>query len=250
MSGLPAEADPSATAPIGLLSAVRRDAVGVGIATGAYGLSFGALAVTSGFSPLQAQVLSLALFSGASQFAAVGIVAAGGGAAAAIGTALLLGTRNGLYGLTLSGLLPLRRWSRLAAAQLTIDESTAMAVSRDEPGQRTLIGPAFWWTGASVFVFWNLATLIGAMAASQFDDPRVLGLDAAVPAAFLALLWPRLRDRTTRSVAAAAGVVALILTPVLSPGLPVLFSALIAVAVGLWPHHRGAAPSGPADGAT
>lgn len=249
MSGLPADAD-SAAPPHSLLTAVRRDALGVGIATGAYGLSFGALAVTSGFTPVQTQILSLALFSGASQFAAVGIVAAGGGAAAAIGTALLLGTRNGLYGLTLSSLLPLGRWSRLAAAQLTIDESTAMAVSRDEPDKRALISPAFWWTGIAVFVFWNLATLIGALAASQFDDPRVLGLDAAVPAAFLALLWPRLRDRTTRGVAAAAGVVALILTPLLSPGLPVLISALIAVAVGLWPSGSGADAQGPEDVAT
>jgi len=220
---------------------LRRDAIGVGLATGAYGLSFGALAVTSGFSPLQASVLSLALFSGASQFAAVGIVAAGGGAAAAIGTALLLGTRNGLYGLSLSGLLRLRGWRRALAAQLTIDESTAMAVSRDEPGQRPLIAPAFWWTGVSVFVCWNAATLIGALAARQFDDPQVLGLDAAVPAAFLALLWPRLSDRTTRAVAVAAGAVALGLTPVLSPGLPVLASALIAVLAGAWP-QRPATP--------
>jgi predicted branched-subunit amino acid permease len=167
---------------------ITSNAVGIGVATGAYGLSFGAIAVASGLSVGQTQVLSLAMFTGASQFALVGVLGAGGGAVAAILTAWLLGARNGLYALSLAPLLRVRGLRRLAAAQLTIDESTAMALAHPEPAAAAR--HAFWTTGLSVYVLWNLGTIIGAAGASAIDDPATLGLDAAIPAGFIALLWP------------------------------------------------------------
>jgi predicted branched-subunit amino acid permease len=202
--------------------AVLRDALGVGLATGAYGLSFGATAVAAGLSPLQAAVLSLLMFTGASQFALVGVPASGGGAPVAAATAALLGARNALYGLRLAPLLRVRGARRLAAAQLVIDESAAMAVAREDDGQARL---AFWATGLAVFALWNLATLAGALGTGAVADPRALGLDAAAPAAFLALLAPRLRERAVRAPAAGAAVLALALTPLVPAGVPILVVA-------------------------
>lgn len=199
------------------MSPVVRNALGIGLATGAYGLSFGALAVAAGLSVVQACTLSALMFTGASQFAFVGLV--GGGAAAAVATALLLGARNALYGLRLS---PLLRARRALAAHLVIDESAAMAIGRD-----ARLG--FFATGAAVFVCWNLATLIGALAGHSLSDPRTLGLDAAAPAAFLALLAPRVQmgGRRTALLAAAAALVAV---PFVPAGVPVLIAALTAMA--------------------
>ena len=205
---------------------VLRDAAAVGVATGAYGLSFGALSAGAGMSLAQTAALSLLMFTGASQFALVGILGAGGGAATAAATAILLGTRNAFYGLRLAGLLRVRGVRRLLAAQLVIDESSAMAVARDEPELARL---AFWATGAACFVLWNLATLVGALGARELASPESLGLDAAAPAAFIALLAPRLRGRTAWTVAASAAGAAVLLTPLLPAGLPVLVAALAAV---------------------
>jgi predicted branched-subunit amino acid permease len=214
---------------------ILRDAVGVGLAVGAYGLSFGAIATSAGLSVLQACALSLLLFSGGSQFAYVGAVASGSGPVAAVLTAVLLGTRNSLYGLRLAPLLKLHGLKRLAGAQLTIDESAAMAVAQDTPERSRL---AFWSTGLSVFVFWNLATLIGAVGAQSLSSPESLGLDAAVGAAFLALVAPRLRESGAGTVFTVAALVALGLTPFLGYGLPVLLAAVAAVAAG-WRVTRG-----------
>ena len=208
---------------------IIRDAVGVGLAVGAYGLSFGALATAAGLSVLQACALSLLLFSGGSQFAYIGAIASGGGPIAAVVSAVLLGSRNSLYGLRLAPLLRVRGARRLAAAQLTIDESAAMAVAQDTPPRSRL---AFWATGTSVFVFWNLATLAGAVGAQSISDPKVLGLDAAVGAAFLALVAPRLREAGAPTVFVVGALVALGLSPVLGYGLPVLLAAVAAVTVG------------------
>lgn len=209
---------------------VVRDGLGIGVATGAYALSFGAIATASGLSTLQAVALSTLMFTGASQFAFVGVLGAGGGALAAAATATLLGSRNAFYGLRLASLLRVRGTRRLLTAQLVIDESTAMAIAR--PDERTARA-AFWATGCAIFVFWNLGTLIGALGAEALNDPRVLGLDAAAPAAFLALLAPQLRDRQTRVLAVAAVVLALLITPVLPAGLPILVVAAVTVLVGL-----------------
>ena len=207
---------------------VLRNATGVGVATGAYGLSFGALSAGAGLSLPQTVALSLLMFSGASQFALVGIVGAGGGAATAAGTAVLLGTRNAFYGLRLASLLRARGARRLLAAQLVIDESTAMAVVQDDPALGRL---AFWSTGAAVFALWNLATIAGAIGAAVLASPQTLGLDAAAPAAFLALLAPRLRDGEAWAIALAAGLAAIVLTPLLPAGMSVLAAGLAAVAV-------------------
>lgn len=213
-----------------LSAAARRQAVSVSVATGLYGVSFGALSVAAGLSVPQTMVLSLLLFSGGSQFAFIGVVGAGGAAGAAVASAALLGARNGLYGAQLTPLLDLPwRW-RLPAAQLTIDESTAVATAQPT---RATARVGFWWTGVGVYVLWNLLTLVGALAGDRLGDPRDYGLDAAAAAAFLALVWPRLAGRVAQLVAAAAVVVALVTTPLLPAGVPVLLAALVAVVVGL-----------------
>ncbi|HET7327687.1 MAG TPA: AzlC family ABC transporter permease [Nocardioidaceae bacterium] len=216
---------------------ILRDALAVGVATGAYGISFGAIAVASGLTVLQACALSALVFTGASQFAFVGVVAAGGAPLAGTATALLLGSRNTLYGLRLTSLLGLRSAGRVLGSQLVIDESTAMAVNRLDREQARL---GFFATGLSVFVLWNLATVAGALGGQALGDPRDFGLDAAVGAAFLALLWPRLSTSLNRRIAAAATVVAVALVPAVPAGVPVLAAAGTAVlgAVGTVPWRR------------
>lgn len=210
--------------------AVLRDALGIGIATGAIGVSFGAIATAAGLTLFQACALSLLMFTGASQFALAGVLGAGGSALAAIATATMLGARNALYGLRLATLLRPNGARRLATAQLIIDESTAMAVVRDDPRSGRL---GFYSTGLAVFVLWNLGTALGAVGAQALDDPGVLGLDAAGPAAFLALLAPRLRSREPLAIAAASAVVALLAVPHAPVGVPVLLAAIPAVIAGL-----------------
>ncbi len=214
------------------------EALAVGVATGAYGISFGAISVTSGLDVWQTCALSLLVFTGASQFALVGVLASGGTPAAAAGTALLLGVRNGLYGLRLAPLLAWRGARRAAGAHLLIDESTAMAVNRETTAEARL---GFVATGLSVFALWNLATLGGALAGERLGDPRTYGLDAAVGGAFLALLWPRLSGGLARGVAVLAAAVALGLVPLVTPGLPVLAAASVAL-LGLLP-PRTSCPS-------
>lgn len=203
-------------------SAVLRNAVGIGVAVGAYGLSFGAIAAAAGLSVLQACATSLLLFTGASQFALVGVLGAGGSAVAGLLSALLLGTRNTLYAVRLADLLRLSGARRVLAAQLTIDETTAMATAAPPGLERT----AFWATGASVYVLWNLGTLLGALGAARLGDPRTFGLDAAVPAAFLALLAPRLRERQGLLIGLAGALLALAAIPLVRPGVPVLIAGL------------------------
>jgi len=211
---------------------VLRQCLSVGVATGAYGLSFGALSVAAGLDLWQTMALSALLFSGASQFAVVGIVAAGGSGAAAVTTSSLLGLRNGLYGLQMSRLLGVRGLRRVPAAHLTIDESTAVAIAQPERAAQRL---GFWGTGLSVFVLWNLTTLLGALVGNALGDPKRFGLDAAAPAAFCALLWPRLKSPDARAVAVVAAVIALVVAPHAPAGIPVLVAALAAIVAGLLP---------------
>jgi 4-azaleucine resistance transporter AzlC len=200
-----------------------RDAVAIGAATGAYAVSFGVLAVAAGLSVAQACAMSLLVFTGASQFAVVGVLGAGGGILAALAPALLLAARNGLYGLALVPVLRGRRASRALQAQLVIDESTAMARAQEDPG---LAHSAFLLTGLSVFVFWNLGTLIGAVVGGGLGDPRDYGLDAMFPAAFLALLAPQLRRPGAPTAAVAGGLIAVALLPLAPAGVPVLAATL------------------------
>ena len=213
-------------------NAIARDALGIGVATGAYALSFGAISVTAGLSIVQACALSLLMFTGASQFAFVGVIASGGSPWAGAATAALLGSRNSLYGLRLSSILQAVGWRRFAAAHLVIDESTAMATARDDPAAGRF---AFYATGLMVFGLWNLGTLVGALATHALPDPKVLGFDAAPPAAFLALLAPRLRSREPVAIAMAAALVALVTLPFVPAGVPLLIVAILVVAFGVRP---------------
>ncbi|WP_062517888.1 AzlC family ABC transporter permease [Demequina gelatinilytica] len=219
------------------LDATRQQALSVSLATGAYGLSFGALSVAAGLDVWQTCALSLLVFSGGSQFAFIGVIGAGGNPFSAVATSTFLGLRNGFYGVGLAPVLrPMHGWRRAAAAQVTIDESTAVALAQpaeDPDARRT----GFWWTGAGVFVAWNAITLLGALLGSRIGDPRDWGLDAAAAAAFLALVWPRLAHRRAQAVAAASSVLALALTPVVPAGLPVLAAATVAIVAG-WGHPR------------
>ena len=208
---------------------VRRDAAGIGVAVAAYGLSFGAAGTAAGLSVPQTAALSLLTFTGASQFALVGVLGAGGAVVSALATAWLLGVRNLFYAVRLGPLLPATEPRRSLAAQLVIDETTAMATAGADPvvGRR-----AFWATGVAVYTCWNLSTLAGALLAAAVPDPRTYGLDAAFPAAFLALLAPRLREPAGRVSALVGGAVALLLAPFTPPGVPVL-AAVVGVLPGL-----------------
>lgn len=209
---------------------VIADSLGVSAAVGLYGVSFGAIATASGLSIWQACSLSLFVFTGASQFAFVGVVAAGGSALTGALTAVLLGSRNMFYGIALAPRLQLSRRARVASAHLVIDESTAMAITRTTL-RHTRLG--FFWTGLGVFTLWNLATLIGAVAGEALGDPRTYGLDAAVGAAFLGLLWPRLTSWHARFIALAGAAVATGVIPVTAAGAPIIIGGAVAVALGL-----------------
>lgn len=202
------------------------EAATIGLTTGAYGISFGALSVTSGLTVWQTVALSSLMFTGASQFAMISVLAGGGSAIAAVASSALLGLRNLFYGLRIRQILQPGQLLAVPAAQLTIDESTAMALAHyGRPAPRPAL--AFWSTGAAVFVLWNLGTLTGALGADSIGDPTRWGLDAAVPAAFLALLWPQITSNRLVAVAVISAVVGVALTPVLSVGLPVLCAALV-----------------------
>jgi predicted branched-subunit amino acid permease len=205
--------------------------LGIGLATGLYGISFGALAITAGLNIWQAMLLSLLMFSGGSQFAFIGVLATGGSAAlgAAIASAWLLGVRNGFYAVRMAPILAKVGLKKLIPAMITIDESTLVSISQDAlPAQRK----GFWLTGGFVYLFWNLATLLGAFLGSSIGDVSKFGLDAAAAAAFVALIWSRLDTRSARLVALVAIVLAVALTPVLPAGIPVLVAGLSAVFIG------------------
>ena len=203
----------------------------VSFTVGLYGIAFGAAGIAAGFSLLQTCLLSLLTFSGASQFAVVGVLGSGGTAISGIATASLLGIRNSLYGLRLSPILKLRGWKKIVGAQVTIDESTGVALGQSDLGEESM-RHGVWLTGLGVYLFWNLFTLAGALGAQAMGNPAAWGLDAAVPAAFLGLVWPRLLGNFERALAASAMFLALALTPFVAAGLPIIATALLAVAFG------------------
>ena len=210
---------------------IIRSAVFVGLAVSVYGVAFGALGITAGLSVAQTCALSILMFTGASQLAFVGVISAGGSPATAIATAWLLGVRNAMYAVRMSILLRPRGLRRLLAAQLTIDESTALAIGQDESiedGRASRLG--FWAGGISVFVLWNLATVLGAVATQAIGDPRAFGLDTAIAAGLAGLLGPRIRDRETGAVATIAAAFALVLALFVPAGVPVLASSVVAFA--------------------
>lgn len=211
--------------------AVIRDSLSISIAVGTYGAAFGVASVAAGLSIAQTCALSLLLFSGASQFAVAGVLGAGGSALSAIAASGLLALRNGFYGARMAPLLEVSGIKRLLASQITIDESTAVALAHEKTSTADA-RKGFWLTGGGIYFFWNLATLLGALGANALGDPAQWGLDATIPAAFLGLLWPRLQSNIARIVAIASVALALALTPLLSPGLPIIACVLIPVIAG------------------
>ncbi len=167
--------------------------------------------------------------TGASQFAFIGVLAAGGGALAALGPAVMLAVRNAAYGLSLAPILHGRLRHRAGLSQFVIDETTAMARSHDEP---TAARYAFLATGISVWLCWNAGTLIGALLGGGLGDPRALGLDAMFPAAFLALLAPQLRRPGAPVAAIVGAMVAVAMVPFTPAGVPVI-AALVGVVPGV-----------------
>ena len=200
----------------------------VSIAVGAYGTAFGAAAVAAGFTVLQASLLSLLTFTGASQFAVIGVLGAGGTALTGIATASLLGFRNAIYSMIAKPILKVHGVKKIIATQITIDESIAVSTAEEVRGPEAM-KHGFWLTGIGVFVFWNLFTLAGALGAQAIGDPAAWGLDAAVPAAFLGLVWPRLKSNDDYVLAISAAALALALTPIVAAGLPIIATALLAV---------------------
>ncbi len=203
----------------------------VSFTVGLYGIAFGAAGIAAGFSLIQTCALSLLTFSGASQFAVVGVLGAGGSAISGIATASLLGIRNALYGMRMAPLLKIRGWKRIVGAQVTIDESTGVALGQSKLGEPAM-RQGFWLTGIGVYIFWNIFTVVGALGAQAMGDPAAWGLDAAVPAAFLGLVWPRLTNGRERALAVAAMALSLGLTPFVAAGVPIISTALLAVAFG------------------
>ncbi|MFF0945301.1 AzlC family ABC transporter permease [Kocuria sp. CPCC 205300] len=218
-----------------------RIGLSLSVATGLYGISFGALSVAAGLSFWQTVALSSLMFTGGSQFAFIGVVSGGGAGASALGAATLLGVRNAVYGMSMNALVRPRGWLRLLAAHVTIDESNAAASSQSHPVEERR---GFWVAGVGVFLLWNLFTVLGALLGNTLGDPARWGLDGAAVAAFLGLLWPRLTAREPVAVAVVCALVTALTIPVLPPGLPILVAAVVAALLGR--SRGGGAPAGAA----
>jgi 4-azaleucine resistance transporter AzlC len=220
---------------------VVRASIVIGVASGIYAVSFGVLSVSAGASVLQTCLLSLLVFTGASQFSAVSVISAGGSVASAVSGGLLLAARNGVYGLALSPSIKGSLARRMLAAQFVIDETTAMTSAA--PDQRSKDW-AFWSCAVMLFACWNLGTLVGALAGSSID-PETFGLDAAFPVVFVAMVAPHLATRSGRRAALIGAAVTIVLTPFLPIGLPILLSS-VGVFVGLLPRDDAGMPGRPA----
>jgi predicted branched-subunit amino acid permease len=218
-----------------LASPAVRVGISISIATGLYGVSFGALSVTSGLDIWQTMALSLLLFSGGSQFAFIGVVGGGGSGIAAMSAATLLGMRNGIYGMQLNALLRPTGWRKYVSAQLTIDESTATSTGQTDPAEQRR---GFWAAGIGIYVLWNFFTAVGAFAGSGLGDPKQWGLDGAAVAAFLALLWPRLKGREPVAIAVVCALATVIAVPFVPAGVPILVAAVVAAVIGWFSHGR------------
>lgn len=217
------------------LTPAVRTGLAIAVAISLYGISFGALAVASGLNIWQTAALSALMFTGGSQFAFIGVLASGGAPAAAFSGATLLSVRNTIYAVQLKALLNPAGAKKLAAAQLTIDETMATSTAQTtEPEQRR----GFWVTGIACYLGWNIATIIGALLGDFIAEPEALGLDGAVVAAFLGLLWPRLRSREPWALAAVAALVTVLTIPAVPAGIPILIAAAVAIGWGLISHRR------------
>ncbi len=212
-----------------------RDIVLVCLADAIVGASFGAIAVSGGLPAWVPIVLSLLVFAGGAQFAAVGVVLAGGSAVAAVLAALVLNARLLPFGFAVADVLDGRWWTRLLGAHLMTDESVAFALRHHDRQRRRAV---FWTCGVALFASWNVAVVLGVLAGRAIGDTGALGLDAAFPTVLLALILPALADRATRRSALLGAVVAVAATAFLPAGVPVLLALL-----GLLPAARSAARS-------
>ncbi|KOV78568.1 AzlC family ABC transporter permease [Nocardia sp. NRRL S-836] len=198
-----------------------RDVTAVALGAAVTGASFGAISVASGLPWWLPVLMSVAIFAGGSQFMAVGIVAAGGSPAAAVLAGLVLNARHLPFGLAIGDVLGTGWLARIVGSHLLIDESTAFAMAQKDPARARA---AYWACGVSLFFSWNTGVLIGALAGQAIGDPGTFGLDAAFPAALLALTLPALKDAATRNSALLGAVIALAATPFLPAGVPVLLA--------------------------
>ena len=228
-----------------------RDGLTMSITVGVVGVTFGVLADAAGFDLPRIVFMSVFVFAGASQFAAVSVIDSGGAAGAAVSSALLLAARNVLYGTVVRRVLPVSLLGRLAAAQFVIDQTAAMAVA--QTNRRDATG-AFWFTGATLWLCWNAGSVAGALLGPVLGNPETWGLDAALPAIFVALLAPHLGTAAGRVAALAAAAVALGAVPFTAPGLPILLSVVALVPAALvqarrLPPAAGGGESEPESGA-
>lgn len=224
------------------LTPAAKTGLAIAAAISLYGVSFGALAVASGLTLWQAVALSALMFTGGSQFAFIGVIASGGAPASAFGGATLLSLRNTIYAVQLKALLNPRRAKMFAAAQLTIDETMATSTVQESAAEQRR---GFWITGIACYVGWNLATVLGALLGDVIAEPEALGLDGAVVAAFLGLLWPRLRSREPWALAVLSALVTVLIMPALPAGVPILVAAVVAVVWGLVSARRERTSLGP-----
>ncbi|MFD4657594.1 AzlC family ABC transporter permease [Kitasatospora sp. NPDC058444] len=221
-----------------------RDVALVCLADALVGASFGAISVSGGLPLWVPTALSVLVFAGGSQFAAVGVVLSGGGALAAVATGLVLNARLLPFGFTVADVLDGPWWRRLVGAQLLTDETAAFALQQSEPRRRRAV---YWFCGIALFVVWNISVLLGALAGGLIGDTDAFGLDAAFPAVLLALVLPSLADRRTRTAAVVGAVVAVAATPFVPAGLPVLL-ALVGLLFAGRPAAEGPGGRKAADG--
>ena len=212
----------------------RRPAVLLAAAVGLVAVTFGVLASTAGLSFAKAMAMSVLVFTGASQFAAVSVIDSGGSPVSAVGSALLLAARNGLYGVRLAPLIKGSLPKRALGAHFVIDETTGMATAQDDDDDAR---GAFWLTGAALFAFWVSGTALGVLAGESIGDPSVYGLDAAFPASFVALLAPQIKERPAQVSAIVGAAIAIVCVPLTPAGVPLLAS-VAAVGPALLVKHR------------
>jgi 4-azaleucine resistance transporter AzlC len=216
------------------LKRTLRDVGALGAAMVAVGASFGAISIAYGLPAWAPIAMSALVFAGGSQFLAAGLIAAGNPIAAIL-AGLLLNARHLPFGMVIASTLSGSWRDRLIGSHIMTDEATAFALASPDPVERRRI---YWLVGTTLFITWNVGTVLGVLLGGATGNPDALGLDAAFPAALIALILPSLRDRGTRMVALVGAVVAVGLTPVLPAGLPVL-CALLGLGVLFVPSLRG-----------
>ena len=212
------------------------------LAVGVIGVTFGVCADAAGFS--LPRIVAMSVFGCAGQFAVVGVIDSGGAAGAAVGSGLLLASRNALYGPVVRQFLPSSLLGRIAGAHFVSDQSTAIAVAQTD---RRHASGAFWFAGVTLWLCWSTGSVVGATLGPIMSTPDRWGLDAALPAIFVALVAGQLRTAASRTAALGAAVVALGAVPVTSPGIPILLSVVALAPAALVQARWKQSPSGDTD---